>query len=178
MCLSPDHSWYWFFDEKEQRLALSLGEYVFMSAYTEKQLIPDAFYQQAFTAEHTEQFYQLQEQLPQQLQLSQGQLLQLVFNVIAARFMTLPMMPKSWFFETSNTIVYPRNGRLVSLQNQHQRGQFLVIEATEQASLLMLIDDLCQLNEQKSIEQFALIKVMNDRLMPTLVNNSAVVVAA
>ncbi|QIZ76567.1 cell division protein ZapC domain-containing protein [Ferrimonas lipolytica] len=179
MLLAPDQSWYWFYDEGNQRLALALGpELIFMSAFQGKQINPDCRYQQPFTSQHAKFYSDCVDSLAQQLECSDGVRIQTALNMVIARFFSIPMMPKSWYFDTSDTIVYARAGKTVSLQTQVERSQFAVIDSNEQSSLLMLLDQHCALTEHKSLQQFGLIKVMNDRIMPARQNRTMQIAAA
>ncbi|WP_298440069.1 cell division protein ZapC domain-containing protein [uncultured Ferrimonas sp.] len=179
MLLMPDQDWYWFFDETQQQLALALGpEWVFTCAIPAKQLNPDCHFQRPFTAEHAGYYVRCLELLPSQFHCSDAVLMQAALNMVAAKFFAIPMMPKSWFFNSSATIVYAKELKTISLQTSEQRSQFVIVDANDQWSLLMLIDAQCQLNPIKSLDQFALIKVMNDRLMPAIKQKSVAIVAA
>ncbi|MFI3245693.1 MAG: cell division protein ZapC [Ferrimonas sp.] len=167
MVLTPDNSWNWVFDQKHQHLCLHLGqEWLFVSAFDEKWLTPNTAYPKPFSFLHAEEFQSGLDSLEHQSFGTQEQRIELIFNLIAARHFVRPLMPKSWFFQLSNIIVYPRLYKLVAVETKIQMATFIVIDSNEQSSLLMLIDEQCLLTENKSLAKFELIKVMNDRLMP------------
>ncbi|GAA4896137.1 cell division protein ZapC domain-containing protein [Ferrimonas pelagia] len=179
MSLMPEQTWKWFYHIELNKLAIQLGGHMaFLSGYSRKQIIPDGLYDLPFSAEHANYYQDCVQKLEQQLPVEDTVRVQLALNMTAARFFSLPMMPKSWHFKSSPHIVYATQCKLVTLQTEQGRHQFIVIEAYEQCALLMLVDATCPLKNGKSLSQFALIKVMNDRLMPAMQSKTIRIVAA
>ena len=179
MSLMPDQNWKWFYHADLDRLAIQLGESMaFATEYTGKQIIPDGHYELAFSTAHADYYLKCLQKVEQDLRVSEGQGVQIALNLTAARFFSLPMMPKSWHFSVSEQIVFAKEGKLVSLQTKMGKHHFIVVEANDQTALLMLVEPECELTNGKSLAQFGLIKVMSDRLMPAMVNRQLRVVAA
>ncbi|WP_067654689.1 cell division protein ZapC domain-containing protein [Ferrimonas marina] len=175
----PEQSWNWFYHQEEQKLAIALGqELVFVTPYGPKQLTPDSLDGQGFTASHADYYQSVLQELSRYLSVSEAALVQIALNLTAAHFFALPMMPKSWHFKSSDRIAYGRSGTVVELCTDTQRQSFVVVEAGDQSSLLMLLGPDCSLSNKRSMDQFDLIKVMNDRLIPIAKRSQARVVAA
>ncbi|WP_108650578.1 cell division protein ZapC [Dongshaea marina] len=167
MLLQPSENWCWNYDRQQERLQLELSEdMIFVSSYSAKELIPAALENQRFSVEDTKSYYQLTEALlpldwPVPLKV------QLMLNSIAVQRFYKPKMPQSWFFTTSKHKFKPSFGQIVRLCSPVDSGFFLVIEAGDCASFCLLIDERMTLNPTKQLNQFSVIKVMNDRLWQT-----------
>jgi len=103
---------------------------------------------------------------------------QIVLNAIAAKAFYKPLMPKSWFFSTAPSVSSALPGKIVKLQSAYHSKHYIVVESNTTASTLLLIESGHQLDEKKSLSQFGLIKVMNDRLIPVKFNLASKVSAA
>ncbi|MBY5920442.1 cell division protein ZapC [Ferrimonas balearica] len=168
MYITPEPSWVWMYHHEEEKLALEFGEdWLFLTPFNARSLIPDSLHGSAFSAEHADYYESVLTQLRKYLDLSAPELVQIALNLTAAHFFSLPMMPKSWHFKASEQIAYACNGKLVELNTGSERGRFVVVDGGEQSSLLMLLEDTLSLGNKKSLKRFELIKVMNDRLSPS-----------
>ncbi len=167
MLLMPTSNWRWFFEPQHSRLALDLGdEMVFLTPYDAGQLIPDALHGMPFCAEHAEFYTRCLQELSKQLNLAEPQLVQIALNATALSFFALPRMPKSWYFNHSQSIVYSKAAKVCRLYTEQGPGLFVVVQAEERSSLLMLISETLELGGNKKMAPFDAIKVMNDRLAP------------
>lgn len=166
MMLKPNHVWKWYFDTKTDALMLDLGQDMgFHVAISTKDLIPDAFENNAFTVDDASLFQNYLEAIAQ-LSVSSTTKTQLALNAVAAFRFHKPVLPKSWFFYTQKIQYSPSTGCIVSLENAINRGAFLVIENMGCASLCMFVDEgVFKLNESKEMHFCDVIKVMNDRLL-------------
>ncbi|GAA5187883.1 cell division protein ZapC [Ferrimonas gelatinilytica] len=179
MLLMPAQNWLWYYEKEHDRFALALGEeMVFLTPYSDKQLTPDCHFDTAFSTEHADFYQRALSRLQGELDLMDAVLVQIALNITAARFFALPRMPKSWHFAPSDQIVYACEGKRVSLQSPSGHHQFVVVEALEQSTLVMLLDPLCALTGGREMRQFDLIKVMNDRLAPASEGRHVRIVAA
>lgn len=177
MLLFPKRDWQWRFDHSLQLLSLSLGSTMdFMTPYGAKILIPDAFNDCYFTAEHTEFYISILESIQKQIKSTDAFMVQAALNATAAHFMLKPQMPKSWFFKETNICVYSEVGKVFQLHTQDSQILVLVVENTLQAAQIISLSGTCQLAENKSFHQFNTIKVMHNRLM--LVKSYQQIVAA
>ncbi|MBY6185487.1 cell division protein ZapC [Marinobacter hydrocarbonoclasticus] len=179
MYITPEPSWAWMYHHEEEKLALELGEdWLFLTPFCARLLIPDSLHGSAFSAEHADYYENVLTRLRKQVPQSAPELVQIALNMTAAHFFSLPMMPKSWHFRTSDQIAYACEGKLVELNTGEHRARFVVVEGGEQSSLVMLLDGSLPLGNKKSMNQFDLIKVMNDRLAPCKIARNKGIAAA
>lgn len=167
MILLPDDNWCWCFDVDRDRLLLDLSaELQFETAYPAKQLVPAAREAQPFSLDDASRYFHLLECIAE-LPLSEPERVQIVLNAIAACRFGKPMLPQSWFFRDYDFMHgAPLLGEVVSMISEQGHGDFLVIEPGETASLCLLLSEQLALNEDKHLTQSAVIKVMNNRLIP------------
>lgn len=167
MLLKPDKDWQWKFCHEKNRLLLELSDgMVFVSAFKQSVLVNDAFTDGCFSIEQTQDHTTFVEKLCGQLPLPDDFICQIVLNAVAAKSFYKPLMPKSWFFEPAASVSSAQVGNIVKLQSAHQTRHYIVVESSTAASTLLLIESEHVLNDVKSLSQFDLIKVMNDRLIP------------
>ena len=180
MLLMPQKDWQWQYNASKGVLSVSLGvEMEFLTPYTLKCLIPDAQKELVFDLEHVKYYIELVDKLSKALFLSDAGIVQIALNATAAHFLLKPQMPKSWFFEVSNTCVFSEVGKVFELQTETKRVKVLVIEVSLQSSLVMLLSQECQLTPTKKMQCFDVIKVMHDRLLPlTIKHRDCHIVAA
>lgn len=177
--IKPSKDWQWNFCHDKNRLLMDLGEgMVFVSAFKQSELVNDAFTSSRFSIEQNEDFTAFMEKLDGQLPLPDEFIYQIVLNAVAAKSYYKPLMPKSWFFDTALSVSSAQVGKVVKLQSKVETRHYLIVESSPTASTLLLIESAHQLNENKTLSQFGLIKVMNDRLMPVKFNSDKKVHAA
>jgi hypothetical protein len=87
-------------------------------------------------------------------------------------------MPKSWFFNIATSVSSAQVGNVVRLQSKCELRHYLIVESNTKASTLLLIERTHQLDDAKKLDQFGLIKVMNDRLLPIQIKKAASSTAA
>ncbi|ALP39723.1 cell division protein ZapC [Aeromonas schubertii] len=163
MIIAPNDHWHWRYDHQADRLMLDLSEQMlFATEYCGKQLVPAAFTHAPFCVDDAALYYQLMERT-QDLAWSVPHQVQLVLNAIAVTRFYKPLMPQSWFFAEQEGVMVEA-GLLVEMVTPHGRGEFLVIEAGEQASVCLCLSDDLVLTTSKSLPRFGVIKVMNNRM--------------
>jgi len=169
--IKPSKDWQWNFCHDKNRLLMDLGDdMVFVSAFKKSQLVNDAFTNSRFSIEQTQDFTSMMEKLDGQLPVPDDFICQIVLNAVAAKSYYKPLMPKSWFFNTAHSVSSAQAGKIVKLQSSIEARHYLVVESSSSASTLLLIESSHQLDQMKSISQFGLIRVMNDRLIPVKFN--------
>ncbi|WP_025822188.1 cell division protein ZapC [Shewanella marina] len=177
MLLMPQKDWLWTYNDTYDVLSVSLGnEMEFLTVYTSKLLIPDAIGTNEFSMEHAKFYIELLDKLPKYIRVSDAALVQIVLNATAGHFLLKPQMPKSWFFEHSQYLVYADIGKAFNLKTGLDSGLCIIIDSGLQASVIMLLSQSLQLTETKSMQQFDTIKVMHDRLHP-LISQKQIVAA-
>ena len=166
--VQAEQAWQWHFDQENQRLALDLdADLMFVSALGPRQLIADGFEQHGFAVPHARDYHHYLEMLESRLGLGGDMAMQISLNAVAAKYFHRPLMPKSWFFQSAGASQARavEAGQVVRLASDSQIRHYFVVESDTNASLLLLIERDHQLSGTKSIGQFSVIKVMNDRLL-------------
>ncbi|MBR7628861.1 cell division protein ZapC [Aeromonas popoffii] len=165
MCIQPNDNWQWHYDAHHDRLMLDLSDrMIFATEYKGRQLVPCSFTTQPFCVDDAALYYQLMDKAVE-LDWSTPNQVQLVLNAIAVSRFYKPMMPQSWFFGEVHPFIIPETGALVCMNTLHGKGEFMVIEAGEQASVCLNLTDDLMLTASKILPRFGVIKVMNNRMI-------------
>jgi len=177
--IKPSKDWTWLFCQTKNRLTLDMGdEMVFVSAFERRHLVNDAFTNTFISVEQSEDFTLFVEKLEQQLPVPSDFIYQIALNCLIAKSFYKPLMPKSWFFNQAPILSNALLGNVVKLQSTAEERHYVIVESNLNASTLMLIEKSHQLNDVKALNQFELIKVMNDRLNPVTFQSNQDVNAA
>ncbi len=136
---------------------------IFATEYKGRQLVPCSFTTQPFCVDDAALYYQLMDKIVE-LDWSTPHQVQLVLNAIAVSRFYKPLMPQSWFFNEQQSPCSLEVGTLVCMQTPHGRGEFMVIEAGDQASVCLNLTDELILTTSKILPRFGVIKVMNNRM--------------
>ena len=179
--VQAEQAWQWHFDQEKQRLVLDLdADMMFVSALGARQLIADGFERHGFAVPHARDYHHYLEMLETHLGLGGDMAMQISLNAVAAKYFHRPLMPKSWFFQGAGASAVAKvdAGQVVRLASDSQVRHYFVIETDTNASLLLLIERDHQLSGAKSLGQFSVIKVMNDRLLPLAVKSHKAASAA
>jgi len=158
--------WYWF--SENSRLMLSMGkEWQCTSAYGQQQIIDLPKSDQLFSLSDTECYLTLANHLlASGGQFSDAQLTHILINATAAMMFHKPVTPKSWFFDEIESFGF--HHRLARVVNKFNTGVVLVLTDEHSLATCMLISSKLQLNENKSLRQFDLIKIAKTRLEPLI----------
>ncbi|MGY3885821.1 cell division protein ZapC [Aeromonas aquatica] len=164
MCIQPNDNWQWHYDAQDDRLMLDLSDrMIFATEYKGRQLVPCSFTTQPFCVDDAALYYQLMDKIAE-LNWSTPHQVQLVLNAIAVSRFYKPLMPQSWFFNEQHAQCALETGTLVCMQTAHGKGEFMVIEAGEQASVCLNLTEDLILTTSKILPRFGVIKVMNNRM--------------
>lgn len=77
------------------------------------------------------------------------------------------MLPQSWYFKFGpygNEKTWPKDHLFCALTSNNQHADFLIIEQDERCSLCMLVDESFEVGGFKTMKQFEVTRVLNDRL--------------
>lgn len=167
MLLEPSNEWYWQYDLASQCIIIQLSGGLAMSCQLDKSnmnaVCKGRMY---FTAEDSSYYFYFLESI-KDLMLSDAQKTQLALNAVTnIRFHKIKM-PQSWFFNFKNTGALFNTGDLISLSTADTIADFIVLESDELVSTCMLIQESLTLSERKELQQFEVIRVMNDRVSPS-----------
>lgn len=175
--LQPTNSWHWQYAESEDELRLDLDDTMaFSTAYSKKHLTQEIYRDTQFSIEDAHYYQFICTQLQSLGLWGEAQMVQIAFNATAVQRFFKPTMPKSWYFKPNQIINFNQSkgheslgvGKPCLLYTEENVGQFLLVECGETASLCMLLDESLELTDSKSLNQFDMIKVMNDRLYEPL----------
>lgn len=166
--LQPTEQWQWQFNQAKDQLFLDIDvSMAFGTAYQHKHLTNDALDKSAFNLDDAQYYQQTVAALTNLNIWSMPEVVQIALNATAVHRFYKPTMPKSWFFKTNKiTDQFDRSSAsemICQLYTEQGCGQFLMIEQGDKASQCMLLDSELQLSESRSMNQFDVIKVMNDR---------------
>ena len=164
--LQPLSDWYWF--SENGQLMLSMGkEWQCTTAYGQRQIIDLPKSHQLFNLSDTECYLFLAEHLNASCgQFSDAQLTHILINATAAIMFHKPVTPKSWFFDEIESFGF--HHRLARVANKFGSGAVLVLTDEQSLACCMLISSKFQLNENKYLRQFDVIKLAKTRLEPLL----------
>jgi cell division protein ZapC len=164
--LHPMSDWYWF--SENSQLKLSMGEeWQCTTAYGKQQIIDLPKSQQLFSLYDTECYLLLAEHLVASGgHFSDAQLTHILINATAATMFHKPVSPRSWFLDEIESFGF--HHRLAKVINKFNSGVVLVLTDEHNLATCMLISSKLQLNENKFLRQFDLIKLAKTRLEPLL----------
>ena len=167
--LQPTNQWRWQFCQQNNQLSLDIDPTMaFTTAFQSKHLTNEIFDDTAFSITDAQYYQCITSQLQALECWSEPQMVQIALNATAALRFYKPQMPKSWFFKTNEVALHfaqeVSQNTTQLLYTKHGNGEFLIVEQNESAAVCMLLSESLQLNESKSMAQFDIIKVMNDRL--------------
>lgn len=161
--LKPNNNWKWYFDTKTKSLMLDLGEYVYRVGITPRFLIEDAKNPNSFSVDDALHYENFVEAVAC-LDVVDNRNLEIALNAVASMRFHKPVLPKSWFFTTSEQYLTPIGGQVVTLSNSLNQGRFFVVENFGDASMCCCIEESFHLNDRKEIRLGEMIKVMNNRM--------------
>lgn len=152
---------------------LSMGkEWQCTTAFGQQQIIDLPMSQKLFNLTDTECYLTFANHLIESGgQFSDAQLTHILINATAAIMFHKPVSPKSWFFDEVESFGF--HHRLAKVSNQFNSGVVLVLTDEQSLATCMLISSSLQLNENKTLKQFDLIKLAKTRLAPLLVDTSS-----
>lgn len=164
--LQPMSDWYWF--SENSQLMLSMGkEWQCTTAFGQQQIIDLPKSHQLFSLSDTECYLSFANHLLDSGgEFSDAQLTHILINATAAIKFHKPVSPKSWFLDEIESFGF--HHRLARVSNKFNSGVVLVLTDEHQLSTCMLISSKLQLNENKFLRQFDLIKLAKTRLEPLL----------
>ena len=170
--LQASAQWNWYACSQSNTLRLDMGpEMAFCTPYKLRQLTDLAFDNPHFNLRDAEFYQQVTSYLANLGCWSPSQICQIALNATAAKFYLKPVLAKSWFF-TPYLGSLPSTEAIVNLQSVSDSGQFLIVDHSEHASLCLCLENLFSLDENLSLKQFEVIRVLNDRIHPINIDYS------
>jgi len=169
----PKSNWQWIFDKQRSLLTLQMDDYLIDIAYKSNMLVLPTDQPIPFTVEDVARYTELFESSA--LKGYQPEFAcNIILHILAIELFHKPIMPKSWLFNdrevTASSFIDPMMTISLTSKEKHESGLYMVIDDEKEFALCMLIDQIHQLTNRKSLVQFQIIKVTHDKL--TLVKSS------
>ncbi len=163
--LQAQQYWQWLFCEQHNVLLLDMGDMQFATPFKRRQLTDEAFSNPNFNLQDADFYQQVCQYLSTFSIWTNAQICQIALNATAVKHYLKPMLAKSWFFN-SYTGTAPNQEAIVQLTSKAQSGQFLIVDCDQSASVCLCLEPQFALDDNLSLMQFEVIKVLNDRIEP------------
>ncbi|QUM80874.1 cell division protein ZapC [Moritella sp. 5] len=164
MLLEPSNKWYWQYDCASQFIVIQLSDGLAMSCHLDKRNMNSLCKGRInFCAEDSSYYYYFLESL-KDLALSVPEKVQIALNGVTNLRFHKVKMPQSWFFEYNYSDDKFSTGDVITLSLRGDNVQFVILEADDRVSTCMLLESSVQLSDSKTLNQFDVIRVMNDRV--------------
>ena len=168
----PKSNWQWVFDKQRSILTLQMGDDIIDITYKCNMLVLPDVMPVPFTIEDVARYTTLFESRAFKNYQDEFSC-KIILHILAIELFHKPIMPKSWLF-TDNEIERLAVNNLIDVQenthmsltakDQNESAHYILIEADKGFALCMLIDQIHQLTQRKSLPQFQIIKVTLDKL--------------
>ena len=163
----PKPDWQWVYDQQKALLTLQMDDIVIDIVYKSSMLVLPSKMPIPFTVEDVARYIELFEH-PALNGYAPDFACKIILHILAIESFHKPIMPKSWLF--SHAIVNSANNIdlmshvMLTATGGKESAHYLVLEDEKEFALCMLIDQIHQLSERKSLLQFQIIKVTIDKL--------------
>lgn len=166
--LQASKQWQWIACPKQNRLLLDLDDNMQLrTPYKLRQLTDCVFSNPRFSLEDAAFYEQVYNYLDGFNLYKPAQICQIALNATAVKFHLKPVLAKSWFFQEyiGNE---PSVEAIIKLASKVQIGEFLIVEHCPDASICINLSENFKLDDNLSLEQFEVIRVLNNRVHPLL----------
>ena len=166
--LQASKQWQWIACPNKNRLLLDLNdEMQLCTPYKIRQLTDLVIKNPNFSLEDAAFYEQVYNYLDGFEIWSGAHICQIALNATAVKFHLKPVLAKSWFFN-EYTGSQPSVEAVVKLVSKAQTGDFLIVDHCSDASVCLNLSENFQLDENLSLAQFEVIKILNNRVHPIL----------
>jgi cell division protein ZapC len=164
--LQASKQWKWIACPTLNRLLVDLNQEMRLcTPYKLRQLTDSVIHHSEFSLEDAAFYQQVYQYLDSFNLWKPAEICQIALNATAAKYHLKPVLAKSWFFD-----IYigsePSVEAIIKLHSRQQSGEFLIIDHNNDASLCISLSEHFQLDENLSLNQFEVIKVLNNRVHP------------
>lgn len=163
--LTANGNWQWFWEQDSQKLAIKLDdEHNLVTAYGAKVMQYPLTTPLLFNTRHMELYSKMEElvdDLP--LDLSVLQRTQIAINGTAALAFHKSTPIKSWYFTPQANDTF---SSIATLETESDCALVMVLEHTESFSTCMILSEYIEVTDSKRLNQFDVVKVNCDRLLP------------
>lgn len=166
--LQASKQWQWISCPNKNRLLIDLNDDMQLcTPYKLRQVTNNAFENPYFSVEDAAFYEQVYNYLAGFELWSPVEICQIALNATAVKFHLKPVLAKSWFFE-KYTGLTPSVEAVIKLTSKVQSGEFLIVEHCPDASLCINLSKHFKLDDNLSLVQFEVIRVLNNRVHPIL----------
>lgn len=170
--MESESYWSWLFDDEKNKLSIKLGEQDRLQVpYKPNQLVNIHFDERPLDVEDATTFQQVSDTLnaypEDKIPCAVNNA---ALNATAWMRFGKPQMPQSWHFQHSDINEWRLDRHLCELNSGFDQGMFLILEMDDEFASCMLLNDGMQLSAIKSLEQYHVIKVTLNRLLPATVD--------
>lgn len=170
--MQASQNWRWVVDPRDSQLRVVLdNQCEHLCPYKTSRLVPIGPLNASFSVADAEAFEQFSEALNHSQTLSAELILAASLNYLIISHFGRPQMPQSWYFQQqSQPLNYDlHTGTLVELNSGLASANFAIVSQHDDVTECMLLDEQMALSEIKTLRQFDVIKVLNNRLQPSAV---------
>lgn len=166
MILIPTEEWCWTFEQSSSTLLLNLhNQMQFQVGIPSKQLNKSLCFDQPFSLDDVSHYYHFLECLGE-FPFSDPERVQIVLNAIAAINFTKPSVPNGRCYRDVDEITCaPNKGQVFSVVTHYGYGDVMTLTSNENASFCILISPSLQTQADEVLQQSAVFKVMNSKLL-------------
>ena len=160
--------WKWIACAKRNRLLVDLDQDMQLcTPFKLRQLTDTVDHHNHFSLDDAAFYQQVYQYLDGFKIYNPAELCQISLNATAAKFYLKPVLTKSWFFQ-EYTGSEPSVEAIIKLSSAVQTGEFLIVEHSSDASLCINLSEHFKLDENLHLNQFEVIRVLNNRVHPIL----------
>ena len=167
--MHASQNWRWLVDPRDSQLKILLDDQrEHLCPYKNSRLVPLGPLNASFSVADAEAYEAFSSALAKQSSLNPELVISASLNYLIISQYGRPQMPQSWYFQqqTSAPTYQLGVGALVELNSGLATGTFALVNCYDDVSECMLLDEHMSLSEIKTLRQFDVIKVLNNRLQP------------
>lgn len=168
--MQASQNWRWVVDPRDSQLRIVLDDQrEHICPYKTSRLVPIGPLNASFTVADAEAFEQFSEALGSCQVFAPEIILAASLNFLIISHFGRPQMPQSWYFQQQSQALTEavQNGALVELNSGLASATFAIVSQADDVTECMLLDEQMALSEIKTLRQFDVIKVLNNRLQPS-----------
>ncbi|CAI8167819.1 cell division protein ZapC domain-containing protein [Pseudidiomarina mangrovi] len=168
--MQASQNWRWVVNPDDMQLRILLDhQQQHICPYKTSRLVPLGPLNASFSVADAEAFELFSEALASSAALTSEVIVAATLNYLIMSHFGRPQMPQSWYFQQQEAAIqYPLQlGSLVELNSGLASATFVLINHSDDVSECMLLDASMALSEIKTLHQFDVIKVLNNRLQPS-----------
>ncbi len=173
--MQASQNWRWVITPDDMQLRILLDDQQQHTCpYKTSRLVPLGPLNACFSVADAEAYEQFSEALASSNILDPEVVVAATLNYLIISHFGRPQMPQSWYFQQQEAAIhYPLHvGSLVELNSGLASATFALINHSDDVSECMLLDASMSLSDIKTLRQFDVIKVLNNRLQPSVAMGS------